>query len=66
MPSALRDDALGVPSDRPRLWWQVPVLPGPGGGRQTGYEIQLTRNPRGFAHYARLAETMRAALNAQF
>ncbi len=55
--TALRDDALAVPTATPRLWWQVPVLAQPGGGTQTGYEIQLTRDPRGFGHGARTETT---------
>jgi alpha-L-rhamnosidase len=61
--TALRDDPVGIPSATPRLWWQVPVRPGHDGGRQSGYEIQLTRDPRGFALGAR-AETTRVVNSA--
>ena len=47
--TALRDDAVGVLDGTPRLWWQVPAAGG-SGALQTGYEIQMTRDPRGFAH----------------
>jgi len=55
--TALRDDPLGVTSNTPRLWWQVPVLPGYDGGAQTGYEVQLTRDSRGFVRGARVETT---------
>jgi alpha-L-rhamnosidase len=55
--TALRDDPVGVTTATPRLWWQVPVLDGRDGGRQGGYEIQLTRDPRGFAPGARVETT---------
>lgn len=55
--TALRDDALGVTTATPRLWWQVPVLPGVDSGMQTGYEIQLTRYVRGFVRGARTETT---------
>lgn len=55
--TALRDDPVGVTTAAPRLWWQVPVLDGRDGGRQSGYEIQLTRDPRGFVPDARIETT---------
>src|SRR6266700_172440 len=62
--TALRDDPLGVPSATPRLWWQVPVAPGDDGGVQNGYQIQLTRDPRGFAPRAKVETTTIVASSA--
>ena len=62
--TALRDDPLGVTSATPRLWWQVPVAPGDGGGLQSGYQIQLTRDPRGFAPRAKVETTTIVASSA--
>lgn len=61
--TGLRDDAAGVTSAAPRLWWQVPVVPGNDGGMQSAYEIQLTRDARGFVQGARV-ETTRAVLSS--
>lgn len=46
--TGLRDEPLGIGQAAPRLWWQVPIVPGVG-GMQLSYEIQLSRSPRGFA-----------------
>lgn len=45
--TALRDDALGIVQTKPRLWWQVPVVPGVG-GLQLAYQIQLASSEDGF------------------
>ena len=48
MLTALRDRPIGIADGRPRLWWQVPVVPGVG-GVQLAYQIQLSLAPEGFA-----------------
>lgn len=55
--AGLLDDPAGLSSASPRLWWQVPVFPGADGGVQLAYEIQLTRDPRGFASDAQVETT---------
>jgi alpha-L-rhamnosidase len=55
--AGLRDDPAGLGSATPRLWWQVPVLPGADGGKQLAYQIQLTRDPRGFVPGAAVEST---------
>ena len=62
--TALRDDPVGVTSATPRLWWQVPVHPGRDGGVQSGYEVQLTRDVRGFVPGARIETTRAVASGA--
>ncbi|MDF7666104.1 family 78 glycoside hydrolase catalytic domain [Bifidobacterium sp. ESL0745] len=45
--TGLRDDPLGIGQATPRLWWQVPIVPGVG-GMQISYEIQLSQSASGF------------------
>ena len=54
--TALREDALGIPDTTPRLWWQVPVIPGIG-GKQLSYQIQITKSLDGFVENAPVQTT---------
>jgi alpha-L-rhamnosidase len=61
--TGLRDDAVGVLDGSPRLWWQVPAV-GASGLLQTGYEIQMTRDPRGFVPGAHVSTAAAASSSA--
>lgn len=54
--TALRDEPIGICQTQPRLWWQVPVVPGVGGDQLT-YQIQLSRSPEGFDEGAPIQST---------
>ncbi|MDF7666102.1 family 78 glycoside hydrolase catalytic domain [Bifidobacterium sp. ESL0745] len=54
--TALRDKPIGIGQTHPRLWWEVPVVPGVGGD-QLSYQIELSNDVNGFADGALVQST---------